>query len=82
MSDKNLHIHYYSLFREARGRSEEVLHTASTSPRDVYEELQLSTVFPLDTSRLKVAVNDEFADWDDPLKDGDTVVFIAPVAGG
>ena len=27
-------------------------------------------------------VNDEFGDWSQPLKDGDTVVFLPPVAGG
>jgi molybdopterin converting factor small subunit len=32
--------------------------------------------------RLKVAVNDEFRDWDAVLADGDRVVFIPPVAGG
>jgi molybdopterin converting factor small subunit len=31
---------------------------------------------------LRVAVNDEFADWSQPLAAGDRVVFIPPVAGG
>jgi molybdopterin converting factor small subunit len=31
---------------------------------------------------VKVAINDEFADWQHKLQDGDTVVFIPPVAGG
>jgi molybdopterin converting factor small subunit len=31
---------------------------------------------------LKVAVNSEFSDWSRPLKAGDAVVFIPPVAGG
>jgi molybdopterin converting factor small subunit len=31
---------------------------------------------------LRVAVNDEFADWSRPLVAGDRVVFIPPVAGG
>jgi molybdopterin converting factor small subunit len=29
-----------------------------------------------------VAINAEFRDWQSPLKDGDSVVFIPPVAGG
>ena len=32
--------------------------------------------------RVKVAVNDEFREWSAPLRDGDFVVFIPPVAGG
>ncbi len=31
---------------------------------------------------LRVAVNAEFGDWQQPLADGDAVVFIPPVAGG
>ena len=31
---------------------------------------------------LRVAVNDEFGDWRQPLAEGDTVVFLPPVAGG
>jgi len=31
---------------------------------------------------LKVAVNEQFSDWSHLLRDGDTVVFIPPVAGG
>jgi molybdopterin converting factor small subunit len=31
---------------------------------------------------LRVAINSEFGDWTAPLKDGDAVVFIPPVAGG
>ena len=33
-------------------------------------------------AQLKVALNSEFSDWQTPLKHGDTVVFIPPVAGG
>ena len=31
---------------------------------------------------LKVAVNAGFSDWQHALADGDTVVFVPPVAGG
>jgi len=29
-----------------------------------------------------VAINEAFADWSQPLAEGDTVVFLPPVAGG
>ena len=48
---------------------------------DLYEELDRRHAFP-PLGRLKVAVNDEFRDWSTPLRDGDMVVFIPPVAGG
>ena len=31
---------------------------------------------------VRVAVNDEFADWNQTLREGDELVFIPPVAGG
>ena len=31
---------------------------------------------------LRVAVNAEFAAWDRPVRDGDEIVFLPPVAGG
>jgi molybdopterin converting factor small subunit len=31
---------------------------------------------------LRVAINDEFADWSRRLGTGDRIVFIPPVAGG
>ncbi len=33
-------------------------------------------------AHLRVAIDDVFAHWDDPLFDGDRVAFIPPVAGG
>jgi molybdopterin converting factor small subunit len=38
--------------------------------------------FTLAREQLKVAINAEFSDWSKPLKNGDAVVFIPPVAGG
>ena len=33
-------------------------------------------------SSLRVAVNGAYAAWDDPIRDGDEVAIIPPVAGG
>jgi len=46
-----------------------------------YAELDGRHEFPA-LGQLKVAVNDEFGDWQSGLADGDSVVFIPPVAGG
>jgi molybdopterin converting factor small subunit len=64
------------------GKSEEVLSSKSTTPKELYTELQEIYAFKHCPSNLKVAVNDEFSDWDTNLKDGDIIVFIPPVAGG
>jgi molybdopterin converting factor subunit 1 len=77
-----LKIHYYALMREQAGRSEETLDTFADTPADLYRELLARYGFTLSSEQLKVAVNNEFSDWSRPLKEGDAVVFIPPVAGG
>ena len=78
----SLRIQYYALFREQAGRSEEMIDTRASTPAELYAELQTRYPFQLAASQLKVAVNTDFRDWNAPLKTGDTVVFIPPVAGG
>ena len=75
-------VQYYALFREQAGRSEESVSTTAATPAALYEELQSRHPFKLAPSQLKVAINADFRDWSTPLTDGDTVVFIPPVAGG
>jgi molybdenum cofactor guanylyltransferase len=77
-----LRVQYYALFREQAGRSEETIDTTAATPAELYRELQARYPFQLAPAQLKVAVNADFRDWNAPLKAGDTVVFIPPVAGG
>ncbi|MSR09405.1 MAG: MoaD/ThiS family protein [Gammaproteobacteria bacterium] len=74
-------IEYFAVLREHVGRAREDLTTAATTVGQLYAELDQRYAFP-EVGRVKVAVNDEFRDWTAPLKDGDFVVFIPPVAGG
>ncbi len=80
--DKHIDVHYYALFRDARGKDTETVTTRASSPRELYEELGLDSTLRIDTGFLRVAVNDAFTTWDVPLRDGDLVVFIAPTSGG
>jgi molybdenum cofactor guanylyltransferase len=77
-----LKIQYYALMREQAGRSEETVETSAATPADLYAELVSRYGFTLSLEQLKVAVNSEFSDWSQKLKQGDAVVFIPPVAGG
>ena len=49
---------------------------------ELYEQVRAVHGFTLPRAMLRVAVNDEFSDWSQPLQAGDRVVFIPPVAGG
>jgi molybdopterin-guanine dinucleotide biosynthesis protein A len=79
---KHIKVQYYALLREQAGRSDESLVTGARTPRELYEELKTRHPFSLAPQMLRVAVNAEFGDWSQTLADGDSVVFIPPVAGG
>jgi molybdenum cofactor guanylyltransferase len=79
---REIRVQYYALLREQAGRSTETLSTAARTPRELYTELAARHAFTLPADLLRVAVNAEFGDWSQPLKPGDAVVFIPPVAGG
>ncbi|HEV7135871.1 MAG TPA: NTP transferase domain-containing protein [Steroidobacteraceae bacterium] len=81
-ASRRIDVQYYALLREQAARSSESLLTAAGTPRELYQELQRRYPFSLAPEMLRVAVNSEFGDWDQPLRAGDSVVFIPPVAGG
>ena len=81
-ADKRIKVQYYAILREQAGRSDESVVTAAHTPRDLYNELKSRYPFSLAPEMLRVAVNAEFGEWSQRLSDGDSVVFIPPVAGG
>jgi molybdopterin converting factor subunit 1 len=82
MSEKKISVQYFALLREQRGCSQETLESSAETPLALYRHLQGLHGFRLEPDLLKVAVNDAFVSWETPLKPGDRVVFIPPVAGG
>jgi molybdenum cofactor guanylyltransferase len=79
---KRVSVQYFALLREQAGRREETVLTAARTAQDLYQQLAARYPFTLPAEVLRVAVNEEFSEWSAPLKDGDAVVFIPPVAGG
>jgi sulfur-carrier protein len=79
---KTVRVQYFAILREERGAAEERLGTAAATAAELYEELRARHGLSLPADRLRVAVNEEFAPWTAPLRDGDTLVFLPPVAGG
>ena len=79
---KRVKAQYYALLREQAGLSEEMLTTQARTPGELYEELQARYSFSLAPEMLRVAINGDFGDWSQPLAEGDSIVFIPPVAGG
>jgi len=77
-----LHVQYFAILREQRGLTQEKLTTAAATPTALYDELRARYAFTLPADCVRAAVNDEFVAATAPLREGDRVVFIPPVAGG
>lgn len=75
-------VQYFAILREQRGLVEETLTTSAGTPAALYDELRARHGFTLPGDRVRAAVNDAFVASDAPLRTGDRVVFIPPVAGG
>ena len=75
-------VQYFAILREQRGLTQEKLTTAALTPAALYDELRARYNFTLPGDRVRAAVNDEFVASATPLREGDRVVFIPPVAGG
>jgi sulfur-carrier protein len=77
-----LHVQYFAILREQRGQTDEELATSAATPGALYDELRARHGFTLPRERIRAAVNDAFVEANAPLRDGDRIVFIPPVAGG
>ena len=72
---------YFASLRDAAGvDSERVDRPASLA--QLYDALRERHGFSLGRERLRVAVDGEFARWDDAVVEGAEVAFIPPVSGG
>ncbi len=77
-----IQIKYFAALREQSGKSDEIIETEANSPEEIYSDLKKKYGFTLDTNELRVAINDNYENFNYQLKDHDTLVFIPPVAGG
>jgi len=78
----NVEAKYFAAFREQAQCACETVATEASTVGDLYAEIAARHGFADGMTRCKVAINDELTGWDAPLKDGDTVLFFPPVAGG
>jgi len=79
---KVVKLHYYAAFHEAAGMREEDWRSGAATAAELYDEVAARHRFHFDRSTLRVARNDCVVPWESEIRDGDTVVFLAPYAGG
>lgn len=79
---KRVTVSYFAMLREERGLSEEEVATEAATASEVFGELASRHRFSVSKDRLRVAINDAFAGWETPIRSGDRMALIPPVAGG
>lgn len=78
----NIKVIYFAVLRDLAKKKEELLSVDSgTTPQSLYDMLQEKYSFP-DQNTFKVAINDNFTEWNEPLDQQDIIVFMPPVTGG
>lgn len=75
-------VKYFAILREQAGCREHTLQTLAPSPAALYAEMAAAHGLSVPADMLAYAVNERYVPADEPLKDGDRVAFIPPVAGG
>ncbi len=75
-------VRYFAIFREATGTDKEVLESSAATARELFSQAMERHAGLNQERAALVAINDELADWDAPVSEGDEVLFFPPVAGG
>jgi len=79
---KSVLVEYCGVLREDAGCHSEEFQTRSVTVAGLWEELRMSRRLSLEIDSVKVAINDEFRSWNQPLAEEDKVTLFPPFAGG
>jgi molybdopterin synthase sulfur carrier subunit len=79
---KKLTILYFAALRDAAGIASEAVETSAQDLRALYEEAQARHQLPFPARQLRVAIDGDFARWEDAPREGAEIAFIPPVSGG
>lgn len=79
---QKIRVIYYALLRQERGLSEEYFSCSASTAQELFNQLKALHSFSLSTEQVRVAINSKVSSWEAPLNEGDTLLFMPPVAGG
>lgn len=77
-----INLKYFASLKDEAGVSNEKIETDAKNINELFEQINSKYKFSINKSYLKAAKNEEYVNFDTLLADGDTIVFIPPVAGG
>jgi len=79
---KSITVRYFAIFREYADLDEEVVTLEAETASDVFQQLKDRHGLSEPLGHCKAAINDEMADWNSIVNDGDIILLFPPVAGG
>ena len=77
-----INVLYFGQLRAAMGGPAQVVDTDCQTAGALFDQLQIGERAGLAKTQIKPAINEEFAGHDAAVRDGDTVAFLPPLAGG
>ena len=85
IDSETIYVHYFAQFQEESGKNGEAIAfnaVQGETADEWYRYLADRYAFSLDRDVVRAAVNGRYASWDAPVRGGDEIAFIPPVAGG
>jgi molybdopterin synthase sulfur carrier subunit len=76
-----IRVCYFAGLREIAGKSEETIDREAWTVQELLDWAE-STYPAFQHKTMFVAVNEEYARREDPIRDGDVIALIPPVSGG
>ncbi len=77
-----VHLRYFAALADQAGLTSETVETSAATLAELYDEVRHRRGLRLERAWVRVAVQDEFADWNRAPRDGDRIAFMPPVSGG
>jgi molybdopterin converting factor small subunit len=79
---KNIHILFFGRLKDTWATTKMDWQTTAINVNELYAELLQKANETPHKESIKVAINDEFCEWNSTIHDADTVAFLPPASGG
>lgn len=79
---KKLEILFFGKLKESWNTNKINIESNCNDIESLYTELLKQASDIPHKASIKVAINDEFVNWDSSIKDNDTIAFLPPASGG
>lgn len=75
-------LRYFASLRSQSGLDHERVQIEDANAEKLYLQLKTRYGWRFDVAAIRLAVNGQMVSWDQPLLNGDEVVFLPPFSGG